>query len=148
MTTQITEHFSLEELTHSDTAIAKGIDNTPPKEDLPNLVDVAVGLEKVRLLLGVPMHINSGYRSPELNDAVHGVHHSAHEVCWAADFVAPDYGTPLEIVKRIQESSLDFDQVIQEGTWVHISFAPTMRKQVLTAHFDTAGGPTTYTVGA
>jgi hypothetical protein len=147
MTTQLTVHFSLEELVHSDKAAELGIDNTPPKELLPNLLAVAVGLEQVRLLLGVPMRIDSGYRDPQLNDAVHGVHHSAHEEGYAADFVAPDFGTPEEIVERIAASGLEYDQVIQEGTWVHLSFAPTMRKQVLTAHFSASGGPTTYTLG-
>jgi zinc D-Ala-D-Ala carboxypeptidase len=145
--TALTLHFSLEELTHSEKAQELGIDNTPPKEDLPNLLDVAVGLEKVRALLGgKPMTINSGYRGPELNEAVHGIAHSAHEACYAADFVAPGFGTPLEIVQALATSDLIFDQLIQEGTWVHVSFAPTQRREVLTAHF-VEGGTTTYTMG-
>lgn len=144
--TQLTEHFSLEELTHSDTAERDGIDNTPSSDVLPNLQIVANGLELVRVLLGAPMHLNSGFRCPALNDEVHGVHHSAHEVGFAADFVAPDFGDPLAIVHAIQASDIQFDQVIQEGTWVHISFDPGMRRQVLTAHFGPGG--TTYTAGA
>ena len=145
--TQLTEHFSLEELTHSDTALAQGIDNTPPAVALGSLVEVAAGLERIRTKLGVPIRVTSGYRCPKLNDAIHGVHHSAHEEGYAADFTAAGFGNPKEIVQTLAESGLEFDQLIQEGTWVHVSFAPTMRKQVLTAHF-ALGKPTTYTLGA
>jgi hypothetical protein len=145
--TQLTEHFSLQELTRSKTASELGIDNTPPAEVLANLVETAAGLERIRTKLGVPVTINSGYRCPKLNDAVHGVHHSAHESGYAADFTASGFGTPLEIVRELAASSLEFDKLIQEGTWVHVSFAPTMRQQVLTAHF-AEGKATTYTLGA
>ena len=143
--TQLTEHFSLTELTASATATQDGIDNSAPDAIVANLQTVANGLENVRSILGVAMHINSGYRCPALNSAVHGVAHSAHEEGFAADFVAPDFGVPLAIVQTLQQSNLAFDQIIQEGTWVHISFDPQMRHQVLTAHFD--GGVATYTVG-
>lgn len=143
--TQLTQHFSLEELTHSDTAEEKGIDNTPPSEYLPNLLGLAVGMERVRTLLGGPIRVNDGYRCPELNEAVHGAAHSAHETGWAADFTCADFGVPLDIVKAIAASDIQFDQVIQEGTWVHISFEPALRQQALTAHF--VNGKATYTSG-
>ncbi len=54
---------------------------------------------------------------------------------FAADFVCPSFGSPLEIVKAIAVSNINFDQCIQEGTWVHISFDPAMRREVLTANF-------------
>jgi SH3-like domain-containing protein len=82
------------------------------------------------------MTIDSGYRSPALNVIIGGVASSAHISGYAADFICPTYGTPLEIVKEIASwDGFDFDQIIQEGTWVHISVAPTMRRQVLTATF-------------
>jgi len=143
--TQLTEHFSLAELTASDTAAQEGIDNTPSDEITSNLQGVAEGLEKVRAILGTPMHINSGYRCAALNAAVHGVAHSAHEEGFAADFTSPDFGEPLAIVQHLQQTDLAFDQIIQEGTWVHISFDPQMRHQVLTAHFN--NGVATYTKG-
>jgi hypothetical protein len=132
----LSEHFSLEELTFSSTAVRLGIDNQAPAEIVDHLKITAAGLEKVREILGgKPLHIDSGYRCPALNKAVGGVPTSAHTTGYAADFVCPEAGAPLDIVKLLSRSHLDFDQVIQEGTWVHISFAPTMRQQVLTAHF-------------
>jgi hypothetical protein len=146
--TQLTTHFSLEELTRSDTAVRLGIDNTPSDAILANLNVLAQGLEQVRALLNIfnrPVIISSGYRCPELNKALHGASNSAHMNGYAADFICPDFGTPLDIVKRIAASDLQFDQVIQEGTWVHISFDPKMRRDVLTAHF--VNGVATYTNG-
>jgi hypothetical protein len=95
---------------------------------------------------GKAMHIDSGYRCETLNRAVNGAVASDHLLGYAADFICPDFGTPLEIVNAIVASEIQFDQCIQEGTWVHISFNPRMRREVLTAHFG-AGG-TTYTQGA
>lgn len=145
--TQLTEHFSLEELTASSTGTRLGIDNTPTPTIASNLVHLAVGLESVRSLLGNnPLHIDSGYRSPTLNRAVGGSGMSAHMQGYAADFTCAAFGTPLQIVQFLQSSGLHFDQIIQEGTWVHISFDPAMRQQVLTAHFGPGG--TTYSQGA
>lgn len=145
MTLLLSPHFSLAELTHSDIAARRGIPNDPPADVMEHLKTLAAGLEQVRALLGVPMVINSGYRSPDLNRAVGGSAMSAHCDGWASDFIAPAFGTPQDVAKAIRDSSLSFDQVIFEGTWVHISFAPRMRRQVLTARFN--GGPATYTEG-
>ena len=145
---KLTPHFSLEELTESSTAQRLGIVNSPSDEIVVNLQTLAEGLEKVRALLpiqNIPIHIDSGYRCPALNTAVRGAKDSAHMTGYAADFICRMAGTPLEIVQNIAASDLQFDQLIQEGTWVHISFDPRMRRQVLTAHFG-AGG-TTYTEG-
>lgn len=139
---QLTEHFSLDELTASSTATRLGIDNTPNLETVARLTTLALGLERVRALLGHPMHIDSGYRCPALNAAVGGSKVSAHMEGWAADFVCPDYGAPLGIARAIAASDIQFDQCIQEGTWVHISFAPAMRRQALTATFAQGGGVT------
>lgn len=144
---QLSEHFTFEELTFSSTAVRRNIDNEPNLIVTGHLRTTAAGLERVRVILGAPLHIDSGYRSPALNTAVGGVSNSAHLSGFAADFVCPAFGNPLAIVHRLQtEAGLEFDQLIQEGTWVHISFAPTMRRMVLTAHFN--GGPATYTHGA
>jgi hypothetical protein len=141
----LSEHFTLEELTVSEVALRKGIDNTPNAEVIANLTELAGFLEKVRDLLGVPMHINSAYRGPKVNAAVGGSTTSAHMTGQAADFVAPQFGTPQEIAKHIIESEIQFDQLIYEGTWVHFGIRGDMRRQVLTAHFD--GGKATYTQG-
>jgi hypothetical protein len=143
----LTPHFTLEELTYSSTAVEKAIDNTPPPDIVDNLKVLAEGLEQVRAFLEGPLHINSGYRCPLLNQEVGGTVNSAHTQGFAADFVCPQFGTPDAIVRFIADSGLAYDQVIQEGTWVHISFAPTMRRSALLAHF-TPGKPTTYTTYA
>ena len=141
----LTEHFTLAELVHSSTAIRLGIDNTPPEEIIANLRILAQGLERIRAVLGHPMHIDSGYRCDVLNAAVKGSKNSAHMQGYAADFTCPAFGTPLEIVKVIIGSGIKFDQCIQEGTWVHISFDPRIRGEVLTAHF--RNGEVNYTQG-
>lgn len=139
----LTLHFTLAELTRSELGARLQLDNTPPPGILQNLRILAEGLEQVRSLLGWPMHINSGYRCRAINTAVRGAEHSAHMEGWAADFTCDTYGTPEEIVQRIVASGIQFDQCIQEGHWVHISFAPALRRRVLDAHFGPAG--TTYT---
>ena len=132
----LSPHFSLEELTFSSTAVAHGIDNTASPEIVEHLAALAASLEKVRAILGFPLHIDSGYRCPDLNRVVRGVPDSAHVTGYAADFVCPQFGSPLDIVKKIVSyPMIQFDQMIQEGTWVHFSVDPAMRQQVLTAHF-------------
>jgi zinc D-Ala-D-Ala carboxypeptidase len=68
----LTTHFTLEELTHSDVALQRGIDNTPSPEIVANLQTLAEGLEKLRSLLGTPILINSGYRCLDLNRLIGG----------------------------------------------------------------------------
>ncbi|CAB4171408.1 Peptidase M15A, C-terminal [uncultured Caudovirales phage] len=144
----MTPHFSLEELTFSDTAVRLGINNNVTDPTLlSNLHVLAAGLEQVRSVLNAPLHINSGYRCLLLNGAVKGSINSAHMQGWAADFTCRLFGTPLEIVKEVVKAGIKVDQIITEGTWVHVSFSPQMRNAVLTAHFDKYGNPT-YTSGA
>ncbi|KUZ70659.1 peptidase M15 [Burkholderia ubonensis] len=147
---QLTPHFTLEELTRSDTARARQIDNTPSPAAAANLRRLAQTLERVRALLGgKPMQITSGYRSPALNRAVGGVSTSAHAQGLAADFVCSGYGPPVDVCRALAASDLPFDQVINEfGRWVHIGLAAdgvTPRRQVLTAR--KVGGRTTYAAG-
>lgn len=141
----LTQHFTLEELTHSEMAIRRGIANVPPSDVLPRLVNLAQHLELIRALLGSPLIVTSGYRSPEVNRAVGGSSVSAHCKGDAADFICPGFGPAMEVAKRIVLSPIVFDQVIYEGTWVHISFDRRMRRNALTAHF--SGGPASYTEG-
>lgn len=130
MTTQLTPNFSLEELTITQ---VRDVDNTPPRDAAEHLKLVAAALEQVRTLLGHPIIVNSGYRSPEVNAKVGGVPQSAHMVGYAADFICPAFGTPLEICKRIQaDGSIRLDQCIEEGTWTHLSVDPRMRGEFLT----------------
>ena len=141
----LTEHFSLEEFTHSETGVGRGLNNDPEPETVETLKCTAAGMEEVRSLLGVPIIVLSGYRSPKVNSAVGGNPMSQHLKGQACDFIAPTFGTPQEVCRAILDSTIAFDQLIAEGTWVHISFADEPRRSVLTAHF--ANGKTTYTQG-
>ena len=128
---QLSEHFSLEELTATS---HREIDNTPPIDIIDQLKCTARGLEHVRLLLGVPVLINSGYRSPAVNAAVGGSEKSQHMKGEAADFIAPKFGTPFEVCRLLEASDLRFDQLIFEQSWAHVSFVDYRppRRSVLT----------------
>ncbi len=132
--TEFPPEFTLAELTRSDTAKRLGIDNQPTGETLNNLRKTAHNLVKVRELFYYPVIVNSGYRSPELNKHIPGSSNtSAHTLGWAADIKVPGYGSPYQVAAKIAESGLKFDQLIYEyDSWVHISFDPRMRQQVLT----------------
>lgn len=133
-------HFTLEEFTLSQTAIRRGIKNDPPADVMDNLRRLARVMENVRTLLGSPVLISSGYRSPELNEAVGGSKKSAHCRGLAADFTCPGYGTPREVALAIVRSELIYDQVIWEGTWVHLGLTEgEPRQDVLTATFGPLG---------
>ena len=141
----LSEHFTLAEFVQSDIAVRKGLDNTPDADTLEVLKVTAAGLEEVRELLGKPIHVNSGYRSLKVNSAVGGSGTSQHCKGEAVDFIAPQYGTPQEVCRAILDSTIEFDQLIYEGAWVHISFTDKPRHSVMTAHF--GNGKTTYTQG-
>lgn len=135
----LSEHFSLAELTASQTADRAGIRNVPGPEASENLRRLAALLEDVRYCLGqVPMLVSSGFRSPTVNNLVGGASNSAHKDGRAADFTAPRYGSPRQICQRIIDAGIVFDQLIYEGSWVHIGIAKVgeqPRRQVLTAVF-------------
>lgn len=133
--TKLTEHFTLEELTFSQTATRKGINNEPSSAVKRNLQTLAEHLEKVRGILLAPLNISSGYRSYELNKAVGGSPTSSHMDGFAADFTAPIFGDPEAIVRTLKRAGVQCDQCIMEGKWVHISFAPAMRNQYKVAKF-------------
>jgi zinc D-Ala-D-Ala carboxypeptidase len=130
---ELSEHFTLEEMVASDTAAKGGIDNTPSPEIVEELKATTALLEKIRAILGVPMQVTSGYRCPALNTAVGGVADSAHLFGQAADFVAPTFGSPLQICLALkpQAAALNFDQLIRESTWVHIGRRTGTQRQEL-----------------
>jgi zinc D-Ala-D-Ala carboxypeptidase len=125
MPKSLSEHFTLEELILSQTAARKGIDNTPSATTVQRLRKLAGALEEVRSLLGgVPVLVSSGYRCPELNEAVGGAKNSAHMDGLAADFTAPAFGTVMQVAREIAASDIGYDQLIHEyGAWVHIGLA-------------------------
>ncbi len=128
----LTDHFSLEEMSFTQ---HRDLDNTPPTELLPALTRTAQGLERIRTLLGHPIHVNSGYRSPAVNAAVGSKPTSQHCKGEAADIICPAFGAPLLIAKALEMKRIDLgiDQLIYEyAGWVHVSFTDTPRHAVLT----------------
>ena len=141
----LTEHFTFAEVIRSDEAAELQVSNALPEAMMGNARIAAEGMERVRELLGHPVEVTSWYRCPQVNDAVGGAKESAHIEAFAVDFVCPAFGTPKQIVFEIVRSGIRFDKCIEEGRWVHISFDPRLRQQLMTAHFD--HGFATYTKG-
>ncbi len=139
----ITVHFSLEELTFSETAARLGLDNSPDESVRGNLAMVAAVMEKIRSLLGdKPIVVHSGYRSPQVNLLVGGVATSAHCRGLACDFVCPAFGTPAEVAAALLKSDVEYDQLILEYGWVHVGLAEAGergRHQALTKRSAAAG---------
>ncbi len=151
---KLSKNFTLEEFTFSQTAVRLGIKNEPSIEIVERLKKVAEELEFIRYSLNeLPIRISSGYRCISLNNAIGSKPSSAHVTGWAVDFTCPSYGTPKDVCKKILDAGYQFDQLICEGVskdkpngaWVHISFDPKMRGEVLT--MSTVGGITTYIKG-
>ena len=129
---KLTEHFSLEELTSSETAERNGWDNTPNASEIANLIRLAGMLEQVRSLIGKPIMINSAFRSKQLNDGVGSKDSSQHRVGCAADIRVPGMN-PDQVCRAIINAKLPYDQIIREfynaetnaGGWTHISVPNT-----------------------
>ena len=137
---RLSENFTLQEFTKSQTAIRKGLDNTPAEAHIENAKELFANVvQKVRDNFGVTI-INSGYRGPDLNYAIGGSNTSQHTRGQAVDIECP--GTPNYDVAKWVEDNLEFDQLILEfytsgipdSGWVHVSYnAEDNRKSVLTA---------------
>ena len=123
----LTPHFSLEELTASETAERNGWDNSPNDQELANLTRLADFLEQVKVVLGgKPIMISSGLRTKKVNDAVGSRDSSQHRIGCAADFRVPGM-TPDEVVRKIVASGIGYDQVLREfDRWTHISIPNTV----------------------
>jgi hypothetical protein len=131
---QLSEHFTLDEFTFSQTASRYNIDNTPGSKELENLQYTALQMESVRDILKHPISISSAYRSLAVNRAVGSTaKRSQHLDGCAVDFTCAKFGTPRDIVKKIMCSNIKYDQLILEfDRWVHISFVKEAnRKEVL-----------------
>jgi len=121
----LSPNFTLEEMIASETAARYGIDNTPDNDVLMNLRRLALFLEEVRKAVGMPLHINSAYRSPEANKKVNGKPSSQHCKGAAADIKVKGM-TPDQVVKAIIKAGLNYDQVIREfDSWTHVSIPNT-----------------------
>jgi hypothetical protein len=117
--TQLSPHFSLDELTFTE---HREFSNEPNESETKNLERLAQFLEMVKELLGnKPVMVNSAFRSKAVNDAVGSRDTSQHRIGCAADIRVPGM-TPDEVVKALIDSDLPFDQVIREfDRWTHVS---------------------------
>ena len=118
---KLTEHFTLEEMTFTS---HREFDNTPNVLQINNLQRLAEFMEQVRALLGKPILVDSGFRSPEVNHAVGSTSVSQHLRGCACDFRVPSM-TPAQVVEAIHKSDIEYDQLILELGWTHISIPNT-----------------------
>jgi len=135
----LSQHFTLEEMTKSQTGSRKGIDNTPGQKEIENLKQLCENvLEKIRIHFGRPLNVNSGYRGPALNKAIGGAKNSQHMTGQAADIEIA--GMDNKILFCWIKDNMEFDQLILEyykegipdSGWVHVSWnSQGNRKQVL-----------------
>ena len=127
-------YFTFSELTHSDTASAKGIDNTPNSSQTKNIMKLIGLLDRIRARFGRAIRVTSGFRSEALNKVVGGVSGSQHLTGQAADIVPASGGTLADIFRSAVQVG-GFDQLIieQSGSsrWIHVSWSSTPRGQVL-----------------
>ena len=124
------KYFTPTELMHSNTALDRKIVNIPSWEQLNNLITLGNNMDKVRELLGVPIRVNSCFRGDQLNRSVGGSATSSHLQGLAIDFRC-DSLTPKQICEIIRKSDIQYDQIIDEGTWVHMGFKLPYRMQYL-----------------
>ena len=126
---QLSTHFKLSEFLRSETASARGIDNTPSLEVVSNLQQLCIHiLEPLRAYFNTPIVVSSGYRSPALNKAVGGSATSQHMTGEAADLRIPSETIGKEWFKWIMDNC-KFHQLIWEKDspssahhWIHVSF--------------------------
>lgn len=141
----LSKHFTLEELTRSQAATRRGISNVPNEVHIRNLIQLCEHiLEPLRMRLGRPVYVNSGYRCPELNSLIGGSRTSQHMRGEAADIEVQGMTAPEVFEFILERSGVPYDQVIQEfGEWVHISWSKTPRHAALLA-FKNDEGETEY----
>lgn len=138
---QLSKNFRLAEMTTTSVDAP----NEPTPTEVERLRALAENiLQPLRDALGKPIIINSAYRSPQVNKVVGGVATSQHSRGEAADIRVPDM-TPLELAKVIRQLRLPYDQLIREPTWVHVSYGPRHRRQLLTMRV--VNGKSTYFKG-
>lgn len=130
------KHFTIQEFTRSATAQRLQIANVPPPAAcaaLRRLVEQV--LDPLREAWGRPLRVTSGYRCPELNQAVGGVPHSQHTMGEAADITAGSPQLNAQLWQLLQQLPLPIDQAINEraGTWLHLSCGPRNRRHYFNA---------------
>ena len=128
------KYFTIAEMIKSDTAKAKGIDNTPTQEVIDNLTKlIEAVLDPLRQWYGKPIYVNSGYRCRALNEAVGGAKNTQHAIGMAVDIDTHNTEENKKLFDYIKDN-LEYDQLIDEKNlaWVHVSYNEGHnRKQVL-----------------
>lgn len=129
------QYFRLEELLASKAAVQKKIANLPSWEQVDNLLELAFMLDKIRVKLGKPISVTSGFRSDKLNSAIGGAKNSQHKNGEAADLECYDNRVLFNTIKSMMDSGeIVVGQLIDEYnySWVHVSL-PTekLKNQVL-----------------
>ena len=128
--TLLSPHFTLEEFSRSDIALRHGIDNSVPPELMQNAIQTAMMLERIRVHLisqrgrPVPIILSSGYRCAQVNRLAGSGQGSDHVRAMAADWAAPEFGSPLDICRALVPvvSLLNIGQLAYEfGSWIHVS---------------------------
>lgn len=121
-------YFTIKEMTKSQTAKLYHIDNTPTEEVAENLKKVMYILDMVRVHIGKPILVNSGYRCKKLNEMVGGVQKSMHTKGLAADFRTKekeDINIMFEFLKRNQKK-FKIIELINYKTFIHIGVSETL----------------------
>jgi len=150
---KLSPNFTLSEMVKSETAVRRGLDNTPSQVEVDNLKRLAVNvLQKVREHYKKGVKVNSGFRHPEVNAAVGGSRTSDHCKGQAADIEIPGVAN-ADLAEWISKNC-EFTQLILEfytpgvpdSGWVHVSYDPAnLKKQVMTAMKE--NGKTVYKAG-
>jgi uncharacterized protein YcbK (DUF882 family) len=131
----LTKNFTLSELTISQEAARSGIKNVPTQSSLANLKALCENiLQPLRDRVRRPIVVSSGFRSVTINRRIGGANGSQHTKGQAVDFTIPGMSV-AETVLLIRRMELPFDQLIDEEAWVHVSYGPRHRRQVLKAKF-------------
>lgn len=122
---QLTENFSLEEMSRSSIAKNKGIDNTPEAAIIDNLKRLCEELlQPIRNKFGKVIKITSGYRGKELNNLVGGSASSQHLKGEAADIISCNNKQLWSVIcEMIHKGEIKVGQLIDEKNlrWIHIS---------------------------
>lgn len=142
---KLSKDFELDEFTRSDTAVSRNIINAPNNIEVANLLDlVNEVLQPLRDKLNKPIKINSGFRSEALNRSIGGVHGSQHSKGEAADIIVKDMSAK-ELFEFIRYNIQQYDQLIEEPGWVHVSYARGRNRKQLLKAVRTASGKMNYT---
>lgn len=141
--TNLSKNFTLDELTVSQEATRSGLPNKPNDEQIENLKALCEKiLQPLRDKVRKPIIVSSGFRSQTINRRIGSANGSQHTKGQAADFMIPGIEI-AEVVLLMRRMELPYDQLIDEfGRWVHVSYSPRHRRQVMTARY--VGGKTVY----